>query len=583
MLHLSAHRLLLFLVLLLTLPTALRAQTWQWVVGTTANPQVPQAGYVYAQAVTLDGAGNTIVVGSFAGTVTLGATTLTSLPAPGPVTTGPTEDIFVGWLNAQGQWTRAVQAGSNGTDRATAVALDAAGNVVVAGTVAGTTATFGSFSLPDLNQGQGLYNDDIVVARLSPAGVWTQAVRSDGDGGGEPAAANAVVVDGNGNVVVAGNFSDRNLRFGSITLTKPYISSRKGVVAWLSAAGQWTRAVPVGSDVGAIPQCLALASNGEVVVAGNFQNTQAFGATTLGSYNGSTSLFVGRLSTAGLWTQAVAAGSSVSSYPTSMCLAPSGEIVVAGSFNGQQTSFGPFTLHNVNATFPSNINSDIYVARLSPAGTWTQAVAAGSSEYDYVSALALAPSGDAVVAGSFNGLTLGLGSFALANGAGPPPTYGSRSADVFVARLSGAGTWVQALRGGGPEEEGVRGMAWDGQGGLTLVGDASGSTVFGPFALSRGTRSYVAHLAGLVTSAKAGSPAEAISLAPNPARQQAQLTWATPAPTARTLGVFDGLGRLVREQPVPAQATTASLNVRGLVPGLYLVRCGTAVSRLVVE
>jgi hypothetical protein len=47
--------------------------------------------------------------------------------------------------------------------------------------------------------------------------------------------------------------------------------------------------------------------------------------------------------------------------------------------------------------------------------------------------------------------------------------------------------------------------------------------------------------------------------------------------------VLDALGREVRRQSLPARATTATLDLRGLAPGLYVVRCGAATGKLVVE
>ena len=56
-----------------------------------------------------------------------------------------------------------------------------------------------------------------------------------------------------------------------------------------------------------------------------------------------------------------------------------------------------------------------------------------------------------------------------------------------------------------------------------------------------------------------------------------------PAETAAAAVLLDALGREVRRYAVPARATEALLDLGGLAPGLYLVRCGAAVGRLVVE
>ena len=82
---------------------------------------------------------------------------------------------------------------------------------------------------------------------------------------------------------------------------------------------------------------------------------------------------------------------------------------------------------------------------------------------------------------------------------------------------------------------------------------------------------------------RTAAPAEAFSLAPNPAAATVRLTWPEANAAARPVRLLDALGREVRQQELPARATTATLDVAGLVPGLYLVRCGSITKRLQVE
>ena len=45
----------------------------------------------------------------------------------------------------------------------------------------------------------------------------------------------------------------------------------------------------------------------------------------------------------------------------------------------------------------------------------------------------------------------------------------------------------------------------------------------------------------------------------------------------------DALNRVVRRAALPAQATALTLDVTGLAPGVYTVRCAAATARLLVE
>ena len=69
-----------------------------------------------------------------------------------------------------------------------------------------------------------------------------------------------------------------------------------------------------------------------------------------------------------------------------------------------------------------------------------------------------------------------------------------------------------------------------------------------------------------------------LTLAPNPAHATVLLTGA-PASTTATL--LAGLGRTVRTLETPTG--TATLDLRGLAPGVYTVRAGAATRRLVIE
>jgi hypothetical protein len=187
--------------------------------------------------------------------------------------------------------------------------------------------------------------------------------------------------------------------------------------------------------------------------------------------------------------------------------------------------------------------------------------------------------GTASVAGYFRGGSTQFGSLTLAN-----PTNPNRF-QLFVARLARSGTW-SALYGtghGGSAE--ARGVLADGQGTLAVCGGfADGPVAFGSTVLAGGPYflGFVARLSGIPTALAATRAAPAPALWPNPATTTA--TVALPAGAlARPLLLLDALGRTARTYFLPAHATTATLNLIGLAPGLYVVRCGAASGRLVVE
>ena len=116
---------------------------WQWAV---------QAGGVSADqgnSIAVDSSGNCYVTGYFSGTVSFGATNLTS---SGGI------DIFVAKLNTSGAWQWAVQAGGALTDTGNSIAVDSSGNCYITGRFSGTV----SFGATNLTSSGGI---DIFVAK----------------------------------------------------------------------------------------------------------------------------------------------------------------------------------------------------------------------------------------------------------------------------------------------------------------------------------------------------------------------------------------------------------------------------------
>ncbi|MBF9239807.1 T9SS type A sorting domain-containing protein [Hymenobacter sp. BT683] len=91
----------------------------------------------------------------------------------------------------------------------------------------------------------------------------------------------------------------------------------------------------------------------------------------------------------------------------------------------------------------------------------------------------------------------------------------------------------------------------------------------------------------LVLAARPGSasPRSAFKLSPNPTHHYTTTTLTLAAPQAQpaVVEVFDAVGRLVQQLPIPAGRATAALDIASLPAGLYLVRCAGAIGRLTVE
>lgn len=157
-----------------------------------------------------------------------------------------------------------------------------------------------------------------------------------------------------------------------------------------------------------------------------------------------------------------------------LALRPGGGVVVGGSFAGS-VDFGTGTSlvsaeeGGADAGFCLSCASDIVVLALDAGGATLWAKHWGDVEGDIAFDVAVAPSGDVFVVGSFHGtLSFGVGS----------PLTSAGQADAFVARLDPSGAPVWAKRFGGAGDDVASAVVLDGTS-LWVGGSFSGGADFG--------------------------------------------------------------------------------------------------------
>lgn len=138
-----------------------------------------------------------------------------------------------------------------------------------------------------------------------------------------------------------------------------------------------------------------------------------------------------------------------------------GSLYVTGRFTGQ--------LRLGTTQLVSRGRSDLFVAKLTAGGQWTWAVAAGSTETDQATDLALDAAGNLLVTGSFGG-TATFGDQEVTSHGGQ---------DVFVAALTPQGKWRGVLTAGGPDQDEAFALTTDRDNNVLLGGRFQGDAVFG--------------------------------------------------------------------------------------------------------
>jgi hypothetical protein len=389
------------------------------------------SGSADAFAVAVGANGDIAICGRSKNAIDFGATSLAAR--------GTLDDVIVAKLSANGAvlWAQRF-GGSVENEDCYAVAMDAAGNVVIGGTYYdGPSFDLGGGTLP---KGGG---SDAFVAKLASAtGIPQWAV---GAGSAGPDRVYGVAVDPSGDVVATGEVGGLASAGGkSIGDSTP--SADVFVLKLVSANGFVTWAKTFGSVIGGskgddIGRAITTDASGNVFVTGSFRGTTfLFGTSTLTS-SGQHDAFVFELDKDGASVWAARYGGS-SPY------------IAAGPEEGRGIAVGANGVFVTGRSTASGA-AQTFVAKLALDGGLAWDVVHGGAPLDLGAAISLDPSGNALVSGQFASGTLDFGPDAsLTNASGS----GTKT-DAFLVRLAADGKTLFAERYGTGESDFANGVS----------------------------------------------------------------------------------------------------------------------------
>ncbi|WP_281318586.1 hypothetical protein [Polyangium sp. y55x31] len=350
--------------------------------------------------VAIDASGMIYLVGAVSGAIDLGDGTLTSA--------GST-DALVAKFQPSGEVVWAKLFGDTGSQRATAVALTQAGQVVVGGEFQGTINLGGAALTAPMDT-------DLFVARLDGSGFHSMSRRYGGGGFEEIV---GLAVDTKDNIVLTGHFS------GSVDFSVAGMFTSAGsndvFTLKLMPNGNPVWAKQWGDTANQEALGIAVTPSDEVVLSGRLAGVISFDdGSTIEAAPMATNAYLVKLASDGTlaWSKVVGGPKSLSDWGVSLGVA-NGRIVTAGWFSDTvDFGGGPLTASTQVSPFVAQFEFDGTHRR---SRTYTTDMPAG------VLALGVMPTGDPILAGlSYTPIDLGGGVLKPDN---------AQQALLFLARL----------------------------------------------------------------------------------------------------------------------------------------------------
>lgn len=339
--------------------------------------------------VAFDAANNIYITGFFAGSMTMGATTLNSA--------GGSRDIFIAKLTPAGAVTWARADGGNQEETPNGLAVDAQGNVVITGRFEGNTNIGGTAYSSQINPATGTPSFDIFIAKYTTAGVpvWTKKGNTELDDTGL-----AVTCDNANNIYVTGQYSD-TMTF--ITQTVYNQVNNAGYVAKLDPSGNLMWFDKLGATQ-TYAYAVKLNNAGELYLTGNF-----LGTMVLQTANGPASItnpyikkiFLIKLNSSTgnlIWARAQGSDSDVSARGLTIDAAQ--DVYICGDFRCTFDEYRDLTDSGLWNTVGFR---DVFVSKFAPNGQMQWHKHSGGKKEDLCYALANGGNDKPIFAGSFEG------------------------------------------------------------------------------------------------------------------------------------------------------------------------------------
>ncbi len=341
----------------------------------------------------------------------------------------------------------------------------------------------------------------------------------------------------------------------------------------------WAWAKSAGGTKDDYGRSVSTDASGNVFVTGHFDSkTIVFGTTTLTNANNSgntNDIFIVKYNAAGNVLWAKSAGGIDGDQGYGVSTDASGNVFVTGHFNSATIAFGTTTLTNADN---SGNTDDIVIVKYDANGNVLWAKLAGRTQDDYSYSVSTDAGGNVFMTGIFYSDTITFGTTSLTNAG---PNY----EDIFIVKYDASGNVLWAKSAGGTSDEGGFSVSTDAGGNVFMAGYFRSATIpFGSTTLTNAgggvTDIFIAKLSG-TTGIEEITNTSHFQLYPNPTTSSFTIQHSTHQ--KEELTIYNVLGEQVYKDIWHAAQTQQTIYVAHLPKGLYIVRIGDAVQKVVKE